>query len=90
MVGILSSFRRESQCIRLTIWGTTRGDLTKKQRKEYIAAVLCLQKKKGIVSRQEYPGVRSRYDDFVAVHANQTLTIHSTVMTAETSVCVLS
>lgn len=25
------------------------------------------------------PGSRSRYDDFVAVHINQTLTIHGTV-----------
>jgi tyrosinase len=67
-----------------------RGDLSRKQRKEYIAAVLCLQKKKGFVSRQEYPGVRSRFDDFVAVHANQTMTIHSTVMNAETPASFLS
>jgi tyrosinase len=25
------------------------------------------------------PGARSRYDDFVAVHINQTLSIHGTV-----------
>ena len=30
-------------------------------------------------SKTAVPGARSRYDDFVAVHINQTLTIHGTV-----------
>ncbi|KAJ2989996.1 hypothetical protein NUW58_g3173 [Xylaria curta] len=48
------------------------------QRKEYIAAVKCLQKKPSIASPTFAPGAKTRYDDFVAVHINQTLSIHGT------------
>lgn len=48
------------------------------EKKEYIAAVLCLQSKPSI-SGDIAPGAQSRYDDFVAAHINQTLTIHETV-----------
>jgi len=56
-----------------------RGDLLKSERKEYIDAVLCLSTKLSITPLAEFPGVRSRYDDFVATHINQTMTIHATV-----------
>jgi tyrosinase len=40
--------------------------------------VLCLQKKPPTTPLSIAPGVRSRYDDFVGTHINQTLFIHST------------
>ncbi|TGJ87734.1 hypothetical protein E0Z10_g1063 [Xylaria hypoxylon] len=52
--------------------------LSSAQKKEYIAAVKCLQKKPSIADPTFAPGSRSRYDDFVAVHINQTLSIHGT------------
>lgn len=54
-------------------WST----LSKPERKAYINAELCLMSKPskdpGFAA-----GARSRYDDFVAVHINQTLSIHGT------------
>ncbi|KAI6836173.1 tyrosinase central domain-containing protein [Hortaea werneckii] len=54
-------------------WNT----LSEGEKKEYIDAVLCLQSKPAI-SGAIAPGAKSRYDDFVATHINQTLTIHGT------------
>ncbi|KAG9698850.1 tyrosinase central domain-containing protein, partial [Aureobasidium melanogenum] len=54
-------------------WST----LSKPHKKKYIDAVLCLQSKPAI-SGSLAPGARSRYDDFLATHINQTLTIHGT------------
>ncbi|KIX07706.1 uncharacterized protein Z518_02360 [Rhinocladiella mackenziei CBS 650.93] len=54
-------------------WST----LSKAERREYIDAELCLMSKPS-----EDPafaaGAKTRYDDFVAVHINQTLSIHGT------------
>jgi len=44
----------------------------------YIDAVKCLQDTPSL-SGAEAPGAKSRFDDFVAVHINQTLLIHATV-----------
>ncbi|RGP66589.1 tyrosinase [Fusarium longipes] len=52
--------------------------LSKKDKKAYIDAVLCLRKKPSKADPAFAPGARSRYDDFVAVHINQTLSIHGT------------
>ena len=57
----------------------TRNDFTTAEKKDYINSVLCLQSKKSIIPSSIVPGARSRYDDFVATHINQTLTIHGTV-----------
>ncbi|KAG9231566.1 hypothetical protein BJ875DRAFT_443990 [Amylocarpus encephaloides] len=54
------------------------SDLSEKQRKEYIAAVLCLQKKPPKSPRDKYPGVNNRFDDFVATHASDIAELHST------------
>jgi len=54
-------------------WST----LSNSQKVAYSNAVLCLQNKPS-KSGSFAPGARSRYDDFVAVHINQTLTIHGT------------
>ncbi|EIT78860.1 hypothetical protein F9C07_3730 [Aspergillus flavus] len=54
------------------------GALSKKERRDYIDAVLCLSSKPSKSDPSFAPGARSRYDDFVAVHINQTMFIHST------------
>jgi hypothetical protein len=56
-----------------------RKVLSKKERRAYINAVLCLRKKPSKADPSFAPGARSRYDDFVAVHINQTRSIHGTV-----------
>ncbi|KAK8241318.1 hypothetical protein IWZ00DRAFT_492292 [Phyllosticta capitalensis] len=45
------------------------------ERKSYISAVKCLQAKQPI-TRNLFEGVRSRYDDFVAAHINETDYVH--------------
>lgn len=52
--------------------------LSTKERTAYIDAVLCLQKTPSKADPSFAPGARTRYDDFVAVHLNQTLSIHGT------------
>ncbi|KAH8668543.1 hypothetical protein BX600DRAFT_435074 [Xylariales sp. PMI_506] len=52
------------------------GSLTKAERRDYIDAVLCMQRKPSILSQEEVPGAKTRFDDFSAIHINQTLSIH--------------
>jgi hypothetical protein len=49
------------------------------ERKAYTDAVLCLQSKPSKLADGLAPGAKSRYDDFVAIHINNTMTIHATV-----------
>lgn len=58
--------------------GYSRASLSETQRKAYTDAVLCLQKLPALTPTSLVPGVRSRYDDFVASHINQSLSIHYT------------
>ncbi|GAB7347301.1 hypothetical protein MBLNU459_g3384t1 [Dothideomycetes sp. NU459] len=53
------------------------SSLNTTEKKAYISAVKCLMSKPSI-SGSIAPGAKSRYDDFVATHINQTLTIHGT------------
>src|SRR5689334_13157574 len=60
-----------------------RSSLSLKERKNYIDAVLCIQSKpskgnNGLNTNQTTAGIKTRWDDFVAVHINQTFTIHGT------------
>ncbi|KAI0874785.1 Di-copper centre-containing protein [Hypoxylon argillaceum] len=74
-----TSAKRSSSCNLLN--ARVRRDwnaFTSTQKKQYIAAVKCLQAKPSIADPTFAPGSRTRYDDFVAVHINQTLTIHGT------------
>ncbi|KDN71871.1 hypothetical protein CSUB01_10977 [Colletotrichum sublineola] len=48
------------------------------ERKEYIGAVQCLLTSPSKSDPSFAPGARNRYDDFVAVHINQTRSIHGT------------
>jgi tyrosinase len=52
--------------------------LSKPERKAYTDAVLCLQKKQTKTPASLIPGARSRFDDWVGTHVNQTTTIHYT------------
>ncbi|GES57103.1 tyrosinase [Aspergillus terreus] len=54
------------------------GSLSKPERREYIDAVLCLASRPSQSDPAIVPGARNRYDDFVAVHINQTHVIHGT------------
>jgi hypothetical protein len=56
-----------------------RSTLLPSEKKNYIAAVQCLSKKPGKTPAALAAGVKNRYDDFVATHINQTLSIHGTV-----------
>ncbi|EAW25737.1 tyrosinase family protein [Aspergillus fischeri NRRL 181] len=67
----------EVQCTRETAnvrkeWAA----LTPTERIDYIDALHCLAEKPPVYDTQTYPGVRTRWDDFVATHINYTLYIH--------------
>ncbi|RKK06848.1 hypothetical protein BFJ66_g16996 [Fusarium oxysporum f. sp. cepae] len=55
-------------------WGT----LSKSEKKSYIDAVKCLQSKPTKSPASFAPGAKTRFDDWVAVHLNQTQMIHYT------------
>ncbi|KAF2197864.1 Di-copper centre-containing protein [Delitschia confertaspora ATCC 74209] len=55
-------------------WGT----LSSNERREYIKAVKCVMAKDAKTPRALIPGARSRYDDWVGSHINQTNFIHYT------------
>ncbi|KAF1999790.1 Di-copper centre-containing protein [Amniculicola lignicola CBS 123094] len=50
--------------------------LSKSARLNYLDAVHCLLSTPPLTPLSAAPGIRSRYDDFVATHINQTLSIH--------------
>ncbi|KXX74634.1 Grixazone synthase [Madurella mycetomatis] len=50
--------------------------LSQSERASYIAAVHCLANATGTTPVSEIPGARTRYDDFVGVHLQQTLFVH--------------
>ncbi|KAI9036121.1 tyrosinase family protein [Aspergillus affinis] len=54
------------------------GSLSKHERRKYIEAVQCLISKPSQSDPDFAPGARTRFDDFVAVHINQTMYIHMT------------
>lgn len=61
-----------------------RSTLLPVERKDYTDAVLCLMGKPSRLAQLDpaiAPGAKTLYDDFVAVHINNTLSIHSTVST---------
>ncbi len=53
-----------------------RRTLPKADRKAYIAAIKCLQTKPSLLDPATFPGSKSLFDDFVAIHLMQTLNIH--------------
>ncbi|KAK8095308.1 hypothetical protein PG999_013330 [Apiospora kogelbergensis] len=57
---------------------TTRATMAAAERKSYTKAVNCLMSKPSMLDPAMVPGAKTRYDDFVAQHINQTLSIHGT------------
>ncbi|KAF2644631.1 Di-copper centre-containing protein [Massarina eburnea CBS 473.64] len=55
-------------------WST----FTTREKKNYIAAVQCISKKPSQTPSTLASGAKTRYDDFVATHINQTMSIHGT------------
>ncbi|KAK4160487.1 hypothetical protein QBC43DRAFT_359393 [Cladorrhinum sp. PSN259] len=51
------------------------SDLTLAQRKEYTNAVLCLMSKPSL-TQSAAPGARSRFDDYIVIHVQQTMRNH--------------
>lgn len=56
-----------------------RSTFSTQEKKDYISAVQCLYNKPSKTPSSLAPGAKNRYDDFVATHINQTLSIHGTV-----------
>ena len=52
------------------------GSLSKAERLAYVNAVKCLQSKPAKTPASVAPGAKSRFDDFVVTHIQQTLDIH--------------
>ncbi|EKG19772.1 Tyrosinase [Macrophomina phaseolina MS6] len=60
------------------MWRRRQGRLSSAEKLDFIRAIQCFAEKKPLTPPELAPGVRSRYDDFVATHINQTLSIHAT------------
>jgi len=58
---------------------TIRGDMTDEQRSDFINATLCLMKAPSKAPQAQFPGARSRYDDFMAYHLTNAGTLHDTI-----------
>ncbi|KAK4164116.1 putative tyrosinase [Cladorrhinum sp. PSN259] len=54
------------------------GSLTQAQRLAYVNAVKCLQSRPARTPASVAPGAKSRFDDFVVTHIQQTLALHYT------------
>ncbi|KAF9638021.1 Tyrosinase [Lasiodiplodia theobromae] len=54
------------------------GSLSPEEKTDFIGAVKCLAEKEPLTPAELAPGVRNRFDDFLATHINQTLSIHAT------------
>lgn len=54
-------------------------NLTSDERIAYTDALNCLMEKPAKTPSDVAPGAKTRYDDFIVTHINQTLSIHSTV-----------
>lgn len=50
--------------------------MTDDARQDYLSAIQCLKKLPSQTNRDEYPGVRSRWDDFTIAHAINTGIVH--------------
>ena len=87
MVGVCSISTVEPFCLVLT--KLPRGAMSKKERLAYVDAVLCLQSKPSKIPLSLVPGARNRFDNFQAVHINQTFLIHFNVRNSNHCPCEL-
>jgi hypothetical protein len=58
---------------------TDRGDMTIEQRTDFINATLCLMNAPPKAPKDQFPGVRSRYHDFMAYHMTNAGSLHDTI-----------
>lgn len=56
-----------------------RSTLSSDEKKAYTDAVLCVQNSAALTPSDLIPGAKTRFDDFVGTHINQTMFIHYTV-----------
>jgi hypothetical protein len=68
-----------TECAYWNFDNNLRRTLSEDDRRKYVNAVRCLQQLPAKVSRTAAPGVRSRYDDFVAIHIFAGTDIHFSV-----------
>lgn len=52
--------------------------MSNEDRKSFTDAIMCLKQTPTSVDGNAYPGVKSRYDEYVATHINMTMNIHVT------------
>jgi hypothetical protein len=62
-----------------------RSLLSKAERRNYIEAIQCIHSKPALTPAAISSGARSRYDDFVVTHVQQTYAVHGTVRLPKTS-----
>ncbi|KAK4032259.1 hypothetical protein C8A01DRAFT_20647 [Parachaetomium inaequale] len=55
------------------------GDMTIEQRTDFINATLCLMNAPPKAPKDQFPGVRSRYHDFMAYHMTNAGSLHDTI-----------
>lgn len=55
------------------------GDMTIEERTDFINATLCLMKAPPKAPKDQFPGVRSRYHDFMAYHMTNAGSLHDTI-----------
>lgn len=53
-----------------------RGDMTTEAKQDYISALHCMKRLPSQTSRRDFPGARSRFDDFAVAHLINTETVH--------------
>jgi tyrosinase len=72
------SVRRANHSLQLNLHNS-RSTLSEHQKLNYIDAVKCLGKKPAKTTAAIAPGAKSRFDDFIVTHIQQTMSIHGTV-----------
>ncbi|GAB1312035.1 hypothetical protein MFIFM68171_02245 [Madurella fahalii] len=55
------------------------GDMTNEQRLDFINATLCLMNAPSKAPKDQFPGARTRYDDFMAYHLTNAGSLHDTI-----------
>lgn len=65
-------------------------NLSSEERIAYTDALNCLMDKPAKTPSDVAAGAKTRYDDFIVTHINQTLSIHSTVSLLQTAACWLT
>jgi len=73
-VGLKSAFLPQCSNFRFD-----RGDMTNEQRLDFINATLCLMNAPSKAPKDQFPGARTRYDDFMAYHLTNAGSLHDTI-----------